>query len=131
MAYFIYCAAYLTLLVAIVSVPAVVLVVLVAAVLALASTVHVAVVGEIVAVKRDEPMIFADAPQGVEPPLIVRELRLVVDSQLCEQWKNRIYLCLACYPRFLIYKGTIVSPQEGCESVRQSSRKHTTLRHVR
>jgi hypothetical protein len=82
-------------------VSAVVLVVLVAAVLALASIVHVVVMGEIVAVKRDEPMIFAGALLGAEPLLIVQALRLAVDAQLIEQWKNAVYLCLACYPRFL------------------------------
>jgi len=78
--YFTYCAVYLTLLVAIVTVSAVGLAVLVAAVLALASIVHVAVIGEIVAVKRDEPMTFAGAPLGAEPLLIVQEIRLSVDA---------------------------------------------------
>jgi hypothetical protein len=90
----------LTLFVAIATVCAVVLVVLAAVALALESTVNVAVVGEIVEVKRDEPMTFADAPPGAEPTLIVRELRLVVDSRLFEQWKNTFYPCIAYCPRF-------------------------------
>jgi hypothetical protein len=92
------------LLVATATVSAVVLAVLVAAVLALASTVYEVVAGEIVAVKRDVPMIFAGALQGVEPPQIVRELWPVVDSQLFEQWKNTVYLFLAYHPHFLINK---------------------------
>lgn len=59
---------------------AAVLAVLVAFALALASTVYEAVAGEIVAVKRDEPVTFAGVLPGVEPPQIVQELRLVVGS---------------------------------------------------